>query len=55
MTEIYINLENSTCDPVKYKMDKSMLIVSICMGKIIRVKRVELVSKFLNFTNLRFK
>ena len=32
MTETHHNLEISTCDPLKYKMDNSILIVSICMG-----------------------
>ena len=27
-----------TWDPLKYKTDKSMLIVSVCMGKSIRMK-----------------
>ena len=30
-----------TCDPLKYKMDYHILIVSTCMGKSIRMKRVK--------------
>ena len=40
-TEIYYNLEFLTCDPLKYNMDKVMLIVSICMEKSKRMKRVK--------------
>ena len=39
-TEIHHNLENSTCDPLKYTMDCPILIVSIYMGKSIRIQRV---------------
>ena len=39
LTEIH-NLENSTCDPFKYTMGSPMLIVSICMGKSVRIQRV---------------
>ena len=31
-TEIHHNLENSTCDPLKYTIGNPILIVSICMG-----------------------
>ena len=31
-TEMHHVVEISTCDPLKYKMDNSILIVSICMG-----------------------
>ena len=31
-------LEISTCDPFRYKMDNSTLIVFICMGKAIRIQ-----------------
>ena len=41
-TEICHNLETSTCDPFKYKMGNPILIVSICMGKFIRIKRVKI-------------
>ena len=34
------NFENSTCDPLKYTMSSSKLIVSICMDKSIRIQRV---------------
>ena len=30
-TEIHRSLENSTRDPLKYKMDSSILIVSVCV------------------------
>ena len=40
-TEIYHNLENSTFDPFKYIMGSPILIVSICMGKSIRIQRVK--------------
>ena len=32
-TEKLHNLENSTCDPLKYRMGSPILIVSIYMGK----------------------
>ena len=31
VTELHYNLENSTCDPLKYTMDNPILTVSICM------------------------
>ena len=31
-TEIHHHLENSTCDPFKYTLGSSLLIVSICTG-----------------------
>ena len=33
------NLEISTGDPLKYKMGNSILILSICLGTAIRMKR----------------
>ena len=39
-TEIHHNLENSTCDLLKYTMGSPILIVSICMEKSIRIQRV---------------
>ena len=39
-TEIHHNLENSTCDPLKYIIDNRILIVLICMGKSIGIQRV---------------
>ena len=36
------NLEYSTCNPLKYTIGSSMLIVSICMGQSIRIKRVKI-------------
>ena len=36
-----IILEIITCDPIKYKMDYSMLIVSICVGNSIGLKKVK--------------
>ena len=41
-TEIYHNLENSTSNPSKYTMSRSILNVSICMGKSIRMQRVKI-------------
>ena len=35
-------LENSTCDPLKYTIGSSILIISICMGKSTRIQRVKL-------------
>ena len=35
------------CDTLKYKMDKSMLILSICMGESIRMKRVIILETFI--------
>ena len=37
---IHYNLENSTLDPLKYAMSSPILIVSICMGKSIRIQKV---------------
>ena len=34
------HLETSTCDPLKYTMGSPILIVSICIGKSIRIQRV---------------
>ena len=39
-TEIHHYSETSTCEPFKYTMDNPILIVSICMGKSIRIQRV---------------
>ena len=39
--EIHHSLENSSCDPFKYTMGSPILIVSICMGKSIRIQRVK--------------
>ena len=39
-TEIHHNSESSTCDPLEYKMGNPLLFVSICMGKSIRIQRV---------------
>ena len=36
------NLEISTCDPLIYKMSNSILILSTCMGKSIRMKMVNM-------------
>ena len=36
----YIFTKISTCDPLNYKMDKSMLIISICVEKINQNKRI---------------
>ena len=41
-TEIHYNLEIPTCDPLKYVMDNPMLIAFICMGKSIRIQRVNI-------------
>ena len=38
--EIHRNLENSRFGPLMYVMGSPMLIVSICMGKSIRIQRV---------------
>ena len=43
-TEIHHNLETSTCDPLKYKMDNPIFIVTICMGRSIRIQRVNRIS-----------
>ena len=39
-TEIHFDLETSTCDPLKNKMGIHLLIVSIYMGKSIRIQRI---------------
>ena len=41
MTVTYFNLDNSTCDPLKYTMDRPILIVSVCMVKSTRKQRVK--------------
>ena len=33
---LHHNLENSTCDPLKYKTGNPILIVSICMGQMVK-------------------
>ena len=38
---IHVYAKISTCDPINYKMDKSMLIISICVGKIHQNERVK--------------
>ena len=38
--EMHHNLGNSTCDPFNYKMGSPIFVVSICMGKSIRIGRV---------------
>ena len=37
-TEIHHNLETSTCDPLKYTMGSPLPVVSLCMGKSIRIQ-----------------
>ena len=39
-TEKHNDLENSTYDPFKFKLGNPILIVSKCMGKSIRIQRV---------------
>ena len=36
-TEIHHNLEDSACDPLKYTAGSPILIVTICIGKSIRI------------------
>ena len=38
---IHHNLQILTCDPLKNKMDCPMIIIGLCLGKSIRMKRVE--------------
>ena len=52
-TEIHHNFENSTCDPLKYTMDSPILIVSICMGKSIRIQRAKVIT-IITITNKYF-
>ena len=40
------NLENPTCDPLKYTMGSPVLIVSTCMVKSIGIQRVKSLTKF---------
>ena len=49
-TAIYFtcNLETSTCGTLKYKMDKSVFIVSIWMGKFNRIKGLKLRCKHMD-------
>ena len=42
LAEIHHNFKTSTRYPLKYKMGNPILIVSICMGKSIRIQRVNL-------------
>ena len=39
--------ENSTCDPLKYTMGSPKLIVSICMGKSIRIQGLMITNDYL--------
>ena len=39
-TEIHHNLVTSNCDALKYKMGNPILFVSICIGKLVRIQRV---------------
>ena len=41
-TKINHILENSTCNPLKYTMGSPIIIVSIHMGKSIRIQRVDI-------------
>ena len=41
---IFRILKKSICDPLKYTMDSPILILSICMGKFIRIQRVYLLN-----------
>ena len=43
------SLETSTCDPFKYKMGSPILIVSICMGKLIKKHRIKMGKMLLLF------
>ena len=45
-TEIHNNLENSTCDPLKYIMDSHIFIVSICIKKSTRIQMIKSSSPF---------
>ena len=47
--EKHCNLENSTFDPLMFIMGTPMLIVSICMGKSIRIQSVNIVFKPICF------
>ena len=49
--EIYHHLEILTCNPLKYKTDNSILIVSICTRKSIRILRVSSQSKGAKIRN----
>ena len=42
-TELHHNLENATYDPFKCTMGSPILIVSIGMGKSIRIQRVKII------------
>ena len=41
MTEMHYNFEISTCHPLKNKMGSSVLILSRCMEKSVRRKKIE--------------
>ena len=49
-TEVHHNLENATCDPIKYTIGSPILIVSICKGKSIRIQRVKKSQKICTIT-----
>ena len=52
-TEIRHNTEKFTCDPLKYTMCSPILMVSICMGKSIRIQKGEVLTRFL-LCNINF-
>ena len=43
-TEVFNCLEISTCEPLKYIMNNTILVVYICLGKSIRIQRVEMLN-----------
>ena len=51
-TEIHQNLENSNSDPLKVLMVRPELIVSICVGKSIRIQRVKKFDKVMHTIHL---
>ena len=45
--EIHYSLENFACDPLKYTMGSLILTVAICMGKSIRIQRVNVLAHLI--------
>ena len=53
-TEIHHNLENDTCEPLKCTMGSPIVVLSLCMGKSIRIQRVKHVKRCCTFGDLSF-
>ena len=47
-TVMHLNLKNATHDPLKYKIESPIRVMSMCMGKSTRIQRVNLASNNLS-------